>query len=592
MGKHSEKKKNNKVLKIFLRILLILIILIVILAGIAVGYISNKLGKLNVEKIDETAIGIDENTKNRLSGFRNIALLGIDSRADDYGVGNRSDCIIIASLNEKTKQTIRVKLEQLIELGLIKKHKNNKIIYNQDLYTVSDSLLSFEDNKILGIIEGKDLNYEFHYLMAMIINKFRTYTLSGINELTISVYQLKIMLGVNNSESSIRNVLNQLAEDNYITIDTDKNVNINTYIINTDKIINNYSLEDIKKYTEELVKYYEEYLKRMAYYIYKHRSDNNSIDYHIKLTLNSFKNIIKKLFESGKADYYILKHIMIYLIHNIDLEKYTNPRAIKKEYNELAELSKNLSKRKAKRFIYKFQNDLLNEESSKALNKIYWDEAQKFIDNYKSILRLKYFESRAGVNYIEVEDYYQEALHITYKILKKYNITDITDNEKFSKEILYNEILYRLKEYMYNKRDNIKVGQQKDLQTDKRDYSICITSVSDDEYYFKTINNYTTDALCSNFLVKEDTELEQIDIEYDTNTGINKLFSILDERSQYVVKKYTGYDGQALTFREIGEQIDLTESLTARIYKKAIQKLKEHFPPDREQEIRQLIFKT
>ena len=505
------------------------------------------------------------------------------------------------SLNEKTKQTIRVKLEQLIELGLIKKHKNNKIIYNQDLYTVSDSLISppEENNKILGIIEGKDLNYEFHYLMAMIINKFRTYALSGINELTISVYQLKIMLGVNNSESSIRNVLNQLAEDNYITIDTDKNVNINTYIINTDKIINNYSLEDIKKYTEELVKYYEEYLKRMAYYIYKHRSDNNSIDYHIKLTLNSFKNIIKKLFESGKADYYILKHIMIYLIHNIDLEKYTNPRAIKKEYNELAELSKNLSKRKAKRFIYKFQNDLLNEESSKALNKIYWDEAQKFIDNYKSILRLKYFESRAGVNYIEVEDYYQEALHITYKILKKYNITDITDNEKFSIEILYNEILYRLKEYMYNKRDNIKVGQQKDLQTDKkdlqtdkRDYSICITSVSDDEYYFKTINNYTTDALCSNFLVKEDRELEQIDIEYDTNTGINKLFSILDERSQYVVKKYTGYDGQALTFKEIGEQLDLTESLTARIYKKAIQKLKEHFPPDREQEIRQLIFKT
>lgn len=494
------------------------------------------------------------------------------------------------SLNEKTKQTIRVKLEQLIELGLIKKHKNNKIIYNQDLYTVSDSLISApEENKILGIIEGKDLNYEFHYLMAMIINKFRTYALSGINELTISVYQLKIMLGVNNSESSIRNVLNQLAEDNYITIDTDKNVNINTYIINTDKIINNYSLEDIKKYTEELVKYYEEYLKRMAYYIYKHRSDNNSIDYHIKVTLDSFKNIIKKLFESGKADYYILKHIMIYLIHNIDLEKYTNPRAIKKEYNELAELSKNLSKRKAKRFIYKFQNDLLNEESSKALNKIYWDEAQKFIDNYKSILRLKYFESRVGVNYIEMEDYYQEALHITYKILKKYNITDITDNEKFSIEILYNEILYRLKDYMYNKRDIIKTGQQLDLQTDKRDYSICITSVSDDEYYYKIMNNYTTDALCSNLLIKEE---EQIEIDYDNNTGINKLFSILDERSQYVVKKYTGYDGQALTFKEIGEQLDLTESLTARIYKKAIQQLRQHFPPDKEQEIRQLIFKT
>lgn len=503
------------------------------------------------------------------------------------------------SLNEKTKQTIRVKLEQLIEMGYIKKYKENKIIYNQDLYKVAYEVISPKENdKILGIIEGRDLNYDFHYLIAMLINKFRTYALSGINELTISVCQLKIMLGINNSESSIRNALNQLIEDNYITDVTNIN-NTNKYILNVDKLINNYSLEDINKYTYELGQLYEEYLKRMAYYIYKNKIKLNShntqykyIDDYIIYSLNHFKNIIKKMFESGKADYYILKHIIIYLIHNIDLEKYTNPRAIKKEYNELAELSKNLSKRKAKRFIYKFQNDLLNEESSKALNKIYWDEAQKFIDNYKSILRLKYFESRAGVNYIEVEDYYQEALQITYKILKKYNITDITDNEKFSIEILYNEILYRLKDYMYNKRDIIKTGQQLDLQTDKRDYNICITSVSDDEYYYKIMNNYTTDALYSNFLIKENPELEQIDIDYDTNTGINKLFSILDERSQYVVKKYTGYDGQALTFREIGEQIDLTESLTARIYKKAIQKLKEHFPPDKEQEIRQLIFNT
>lgn len=496
------------------------------------------------------------------------------------------------SLNEKTKQTIRVKLEQLIELGLIKKYKNNKIIYNQDLYTVSDSIISApEDNKILGIIEGKDLNYEFHYLMAMIINKFRTYALSGINEITISVYQLKIMLGVNNSETSIRNVLNQLEEDNYITIESSNN--INTYIINTDKIITNYSLEDIKKYTDELVKYYEEYLKRMAYYIYKNRLKNQiTIDYYTKKTLDSFKNIVKKMFETGKADYYILKHIIIYLIHNIDLEKYTNPRAIKKEYNELSVLSKDLSKRKAKRFIYKFQNNLLNEESSKALNKIYWEEAHKLIDNYKDILCLKYFESRAGVNYIELEDYYQEALHITYKILKKHNITDITDNEKFNIEILYNEIIYKLQNYMFEKRDIIKKSHQQDIASGERDYKIRITSVNDEQYYFNIMNNYTTDALCSNFLVKENKELEQVEIDFDTNTGINELFNVLDKRSIFIIKKYTGYDGQTLTFKEIGEQINLSESLTARIYKKAIQQLRQHFPPDKEQEIRQLIFKT
>lgn len=477
------------------------------------------------------------------------------------------------SLNEKTKQTIRVKLEQLIELGLIKKYKNNKIIYNQDLYTVSDSLTSApeENNKILGIIEGKDLNYEFHYLMAMIINKFRTYALSGINELTISVYQLKIMLGVNNSESSIRNVLNQLEEDNYITIENSNN--INTYIINTDKIINNYSLEDIKKYTDELVKYYEEYLKQMAYYIYKNRLKNQiTIDDYIKKTLDRFKNMIKKMFETGKADYYILKHIIIYLIHNIDLEKYTNPSAIKKEYNELAELSKDLSKRKAKRFIYKFQNNLLNEESCKALNKIYWEEAYKLIDNYKNIFRLKYFESRAGVNLIDFEDYKQEAVYTVYKTLKKYNIIDINDNTKYDAEFLLSAILYRLKEKMFNNRETVETEENK-----------------------RTIVKYSTDISNLNlsaYLNNEEQEQEQVEIDFDTNTGINKLFSILNERSIFIIKKYTGYDGHRLTFKEIGEKLGITESITARIYKRAIQQLRQHFPPDKEQELRQLIFKT
>lgn len=476
------------------------------------------------------------------------------------------------SLNEKTKQTIRVKLEQLIEFGLIKKYKNNKIIYNQDLYTVSDSIISApEDNKILGIVEGKDLNYEFHYLMAMIINKFRTYALSGINELTISVYQLKIILGVNNSESSIRNVLNQLEEDNYITIENSNN--INTYIINTDKIINNYSLEDIKKYTDELVKYYEEYLKRMAYYIYKNRFKNQiTIDYYIKKTLDRFKNMIKKMFETGKADYYILKHIIIYLIHNIDLEKYTNPSAIKKEYNELAELSKDLSKRKAKRFIYKFQNNLLNEESCKALNKIYWEEAYKLIDNYKNIFHLKYFESRAGVNLIDFEDYKQEAVYTVYKTLKKYNIIDINDNTKYDAEFLLSAILYRLKEKMFNNRETVETEENK-----------------------RTIVKYSTDISNLNlsaYLNNEEQEQEQVEIDFDTNTGINKLFSILNERSIFIIKKYTGYDGQTLTFKEIGEKLGITESITARIYKRAIQQLRQHFPPDKEQELRQLIFKT
>ena len=131
----------------------------------------------------------------------------------------------------------------LIELGFIKIVR----LYIIKIYIqVSDSIISApEDNNILGIIYGQDLNYEFHYLMAMIINKFRTYALSSINELTISVCQLKIMLVLNNFENSIRQILNQLEVDEYIKIESA--VNTNKYILNVDKLINNYSLEDINK---------------------------------------------------------------------------------------------------------------------------------------------------------------------------------------------------------------------------------------------------------------------------------------------------------------------------------------------------------
>ena len=474
------------------------------------------------------------------------------------------------SLNEKTKQTIRVKLEQLIELGFIKKYKENKIIYNQDLYKVSNEIIAPKENdKILGIIEGKDLNYEFHYLMAMIINKFRTYALSGISELIISVCQFKIMLGVNNSDSSIRQVLKQLETDGYIKIESA--VNTNKYILNIDKLINNYSLEEINKYADELGQYYEEYLKQMSYYIYK---NNKTIDDYINNTLVSFKNIIKKMFESGKADYYILKHIIIYLLHNKNVDKYINPALIKEDYKKLSILSKELSKRKAKRLIYKFQNDLLADESYKALNKIYWEEAQKLIEKHKKILHKKHFESSAGVNFINYEDYCQEAIYIAYKLLKKYNITDITDDEKCNIQLLLSEILYKLQDYMYQKRDNLK----------EKDCKIYTNIISSEESYDIIINNYTTDALCSNFLIKED--IEQLEF---NDTAINHICSILDDRSIYIIKNYIGYDGQALTFKEIGRQLGISESLTARKYKQAIQQLREHYPPDKEQELRDLI---
>lgn len=108
-GKHTiheqkNKKKNKKGLKIFG---IIMLILVLIIAGVAAGgywYVTDKLGKMQQVEISEEDLNIDAQVEENLSGYRNIAIFGVDSRGSDLGKGNRSDCIMIASINNKTKE--------------------------------------------------------------------------------------------------------------------------------------------------------------------------------------------------------------------------------------------------------------------------------------------------------------------------------------------------------------------------------------------------------------------------------------------------------------------------------------------------------
>ena len=99
----KEKRKKKKIILKVILVILITLLVIVLAAGAAAWtFINGKLGQLKTETIDINNIGISDEVREELQDYRNIALLGIDSRADDYGTGNRSDCIIIASLNQKT----------------------------------------------------------------------------------------------------------------------------------------------------------------------------------------------------------------------------------------------------------------------------------------------------------------------------------------------------------------------------------------------------------------------------------------------------------------------------------------------------------
>ncbi len=151
----SERKKKNKALKI---IGIILLVLIIIIAGIGVGgysYIVNKLGKM--QQVD---INVDELDVNKeLSGYRNIALFGVDSRDSNLGKGNRSDCIIIASINQKTKDVrlLSVYRDTYVQ---IEGHGLDKITHAYSYGEAPLAIKTLNTNLDLNITEFVTVNFD------------------------------------------------------------------------------------------------------------------------------------------------------------------------------------------------------------------------------------------------------------------------------------------------------------------------------------------------------------------------------------------------------------------------------------------------
>ena len=167
-GKHSGKqetnnikknKKSRKGLKIFG---IILLIIILIIAGIIAGgawYVGDKFGKIQQVDINEEDLDIDEKVKESLSGYRNIAIFGVDSRSSNLGKGNRSDCIIIASINNKTKE---VKLASVYRdtYVQIEKYGLDKITHAYSYGEAPLALSTLNTNLDLNIKEFITVNFD------------------------------------------------------------------------------------------------------------------------------------------------------------------------------------------------------------------------------------------------------------------------------------------------------------------------------------------------------------------------------------------------------------------------------------------------
>jgi len=104
---NENTKKSKKILKVILKIFLIIFVSIVIFVLTtfltALIYLNSKFGKIEFDNLTKSDVYIDNNIDKELSDYRNIAILGIDARSDTFSRGNRSDCIMIVSINKKNK---------------------------------------------------------------------------------------------------------------------------------------------------------------------------------------------------------------------------------------------------------------------------------------------------------------------------------------------------------------------------------------------------------------------------------------------------------------------------------------------------------
>lgn len=101
-SKKSKKKKRFKLI-FFIEVLCIILL-------IPIVFIYYQLDKTQTADIDNNNISINKFDTKDIDGYRNIAIFGVDSRANELKKNTRSDSIMILSINKKTKDVNLISL--------------------------------------------------------------------------------------------------------------------------------------------------------------------------------------------------------------------------------------------------------------------------------------------------------------------------------------------------------------------------------------------------------------------------------------------------------------------------------------------------
>ena len=121
MSKDKKKKKSkNSNLTWGIALLAEIVILALMVVGYMYFWTNEKLDAIQYEEIKEEDIVKNEGANDDQKGYKTIALFGIDSRStDSMKEGNRSDTIMIASINQDTNEVriVSVYRDTILEIA-------------------------------------------------------------------------------------------------------------------------------------------------------------------------------------------------------------------------------------------------------------------------------------------------------------------------------------------------------------------------------------------------------------------------------------------------------------------------------------------
>ena len=207
----KKTKKGNKVVKGILMALIIIILLIGAVVGYGYWFVQNKVSKIQQVEVDKNEIEITTGVEEELADYRNIAILGIDSRQDSYSLGNRSDCIVIASINNKTKEVRLVSVYRDTYLELTGRSLD-KVTHAYSYGGPTLALSTLNTNLDLDITEFVTVNFE---AVKEIVND-----LGGVT-ITVTDAEATQISGINEAGTYTLNGEQALAYARIRKIDTD-----------------------------------------------------------------------------------------------------------------------------------------------------------------------------------------------------------------------------------------------------------------------------------------------------------------------------------------------------------------------------------